>query len=240
MDTDTTHCNGLFLFYRCRNSRDDNLDSVGASPPTMDAETNSHKGSPRNGREYWGKMPEPQNGHVQEVWKKLQIIHKAAILIITFLFCFQQDLSSPTSTRKDKNSPNHSRRSTPSAKTTRTKGVPQSFGYIKRPNGTTMMTMPDQSSNQQATALMTGGRTAHVSAVPRSHKLKISGGTQTTTSDFPQSKQKFLFKRYRRNDVLFYIFRAAGPYTVPKLLVDWSKCSSVVTIGERKVWIRNS
>lgn len=28
-----------------------------------------------------------------------------------------------------------------------------------------------------------GGRTAHVSAVPRSNKLKVSGGTQTCTAD---------------------------------------------------------
>lgn len=32
-----------------------------------------------------------------------------------------------------------------------------------------------------------GGRTAHVSAVPRSNKLKVSGGTQTCTADL-QSK----------------------------------------------------
>lgn len=36
--------------------------------------------------------------------------------------------------------------------------------------------------------MMVGGRTAHVSAVPRSNKLKVSGGTQTTTADFQQSK----------------------------------------------------
>lgn len=40
----------------------------------------------------------------------------------------------------------------------------------------------------QTTAMMVGGRTAHVSAVPRSNKLKVSGGTQTTTADFQQSK----------------------------------------------------
>lgn len=40
----------------------------------------------------------------------------------------------------------------------------------------------------QTNAMLAGGRTAHVSAVPRSNKLKVSGGTQTTTADFQQSK----------------------------------------------------
>lgn len=40
----------------------------------------------------------------------------------------------------------------------------------------------------QTNAMMAGGRTAHVSAVPRSNKLKVSGGTQTTNGDFQQSK----------------------------------------------------
>lgn len=45
-----------------------------------------------------------------------------------------------------------------------------------------------QQQQQQATMLMgNGGRTAHVSAVPRSNKLKVSGGTQTCTADL-QSK----------------------------------------------------
>ena len=65
---------------------------------------------------------------------------------------------------------------------TRTKGVPQNFGYIKRTNGSSTAT------EMQTNAMMTGGRTAHVSAVPRSNKLKVSGGTQTTNGDFQQSK----------------------------------------------------
>lgn len=65
---------------------------------------------------------------------------------------------------------------------TRTKGVPQNFGYIKRTNGSSTAT------EMQTNAMMNGGRTAHVSAVPRSNKLKVSGGTQTANGDFQQSK----------------------------------------------------
>lgn len=39
-----------------------------------------------------------------------------------------------------------------------------------------------------------GGRTALVSAVPRTNKLKVSGGTQTATTDFQQSKYMMKFK----------------------------------------------
>ncbi|CRK87572.1 CLUMA_CG001369, isoform A, partial [Clunio marinus] len=98
-----------------------------------------------------------------------------------------QQAPSPTSSRKDKtSSPNHSRRSTPSAKSSssRTKGVPQNFGYIKRTNGSSTAT------EMQTNAMLAGGRTAHVSAVPRSNKLKVSGGTQTTTADFQQKIQQ--------------------------------------------------
>lgn len=65
---------------------------------------------------------------------------------------------------------------------TRTKGVPQNFGYIKRSNGSSTAT------EIQTNSMMNGGRTAHVSAVPRSNKLKVSGGTQTTNGDFQPSK----------------------------------------------------
>lgn len=68
---------------------------------------------------------------------------------------------------------------------TRTKGVPQNFGYIKRTNGSSAAT------DMQTSSMMSGGRTAHVSAVPRSNKIKVSGGTQTTNGDFQQSKKKF-------------------------------------------------
>jgi hypothetical protein len=67
---------------------------------------------------------------------------------------------------------------------TRTKGVPQNFGYIKRTNGSATAT------EMQTNAMIAGGRTAHVSAVPRSNKIKVSGGTQTTNGDFQPSKKR--------------------------------------------------
>lgn len=79
----------------------------------------------------------------------------------------------------DKSAANARRNGVPK---TRTKGVPQNFGYIKRTNGSSTAT------DMQTTAMMAGGRTAHVSAVPRSNKLKVSGGTQTANGDFQQSK----------------------------------------------------
>lgn len=57
--------------------------------------------------------------------------------------------------------------------------MPQSFGYIKRANGSSA------ADGQQQGMLIAanGGRTAHVSAVPRTAKVKVSGGTQTCTAD---------------------------------------------------------
>lgn len=67
---------------------------------------------------------------------------------------------------------------------TRAKGVPQAFGYIKRTNGSSA------ANDLPTNAMMNGGgRTAHVSAVPRSNKIKVSGGTQTPNGEFQQSKR---------------------------------------------------
>jgi len=55
------------------------------------------------------------------------------------------------------------------------RGVPQSFGYVKR-------------STNGCTGNKSELRTAQVSAVPRT-KLKVSGGTQTCTSDLQQQQQ---------------------------------------------------
>lgn len=60
----------------------------------------------------------------------------------------------------------------------RNKTVPQSFGYIKR-NGT-----PESA---QTSSILPTGRTVHVSAVQRSNKMKVSGGTQTC-SDLQKRK----------------------------------------------------
>lgn len=89
---------------------------------------------------------------------------------------------SPIPGRKEKGSPSHSRRNTSSKNSqSRIKGVPQSFGYIKRTNGTS-----NSDGQQHAMLIATNGsRTAHVSAVPRT--AKVSGGTQTCTADL-QSK----------------------------------------------------
>lgn len=93
-----------------------------------------------------------------------------------------QSSLSPTASRKDKNSPSHSRRSSSSKNPqNRAKSASQPFGYIKRSNGT----MDAQA--QQMLMASNGDRTAHVSAVPRSNKIKVSGGTQTCTADL-QSK----------------------------------------------------
>ena len=67
-------------------------------------------------------------------------------------------------------------------KQSKVRGVPQSFGYVKRStNG-----CPGNKSEL---------RTAQVSAVPRT-KLKVSGGTQTCTSDLQQQPQHHHYKSY--------------------------------------------
>lgn len=73
------------------------------------------------------------------------------------------------------------------------KGVPQTFGYIKKSNGTATATEISTS------ALMSGSRTAAVSAVPRTNKLKVSGGTQTSANEIPQSK-----KNLKKSFFIFY------------------------------------
>ncbi|KAL0895843.1 hypothetical protein ABMA27_011871 [Loxostege sticticalis] len=57
--------------------------------------------------------------------------------------------------------------------------VPQNFGYVKRQNG---VQQPAPQSNGPPQHGHGGGRTAQVSAVPRT-KVKVSGGTQTCTQD---------------------------------------------------------
>lgn len=52
---------------------------------------------------------------------------------------------------------------------------------MKRANGT--MDAQTQQTVMLMAAAANGGRTAHVSAVPRSNKMKVSGGTQTCTAD---------------------------------------------------------
>ncbi|KAH1012509.1 hypothetical protein HUJ05_011655 [Dendroctonus ponderosae] len=96
---------------------------------------------------------------------------------------------SPTSNRREKSerrSSPHGKEKSGSSKGVR--GVPQSFGYVKRnatnngngtPNGTGPPVQVIQNHN---------GKTAAVSAVPRT-KVKVSGGTQTCSSDLQQSNK---------------------------------------------------
>lgn len=107
--------------------------------------------------------------------------------IFFYLYFYEQKVhQSPSSGRKSKNgSPSHSRRSNSSSKNSSpSKGVPQNFGYTRRSNESSA------AIETHTSAMMAGGRTAHVSAVPRTNKLKVSGGTQT---DFQQSKIYFKF-----------------------------------------------
>lgn len=94
---------------------------------------------------------------------------------------------SPTPSRKDKNSPSHTRRNSSSKNPqSRAKSAPQVFGYMKRPNGT----MDAQSQQAAMMMAVNGGRAAQVqvsAVVPRTNKMKVSGGTQTCTADL-QSK----------------------------------------------------
>ncbi|KYB25122.1 hypothetical protein TcasGA2_TC031339 [Tribolium castaneum] len=90
--------------------------------------------------------------------------------------------SSPTSSRRERRSSPHGSKE----KSSKVRGVPQSFGYVKRSsstsngtNGTPNGTTPQVLQNQT-------GKTASVSAVPRT-KVKVSGGTQTCSSDLQQS-----------------------------------------------------
>lgn len=85
-----------------------------------------------------------------------------------------------------------SKQGSPSA-SSRTKGVPPSFGYVKRANGSIASTAEQQNiAMLMATGGIGGGqinglpcgRTAHVSAVPRTASgRKVTGGTQTLPND---------------------------------------------------------
>ncbi|XP_068629056.1 protein sickie isoform X2 [Battus philenor] len=69
--------------------------------------------------------------------------------------------------------------------------VPQNFGYVKRQNGGQPPPPPTNGPPQHGH----GGRTAQVSAVPRT-KVKVSGGTQTCTQDLQIHKNGIGPKSY--------------------------------------------
>ncbi|KAB0802708.1 hypothetical protein PPYR_04894 [Photinus pyralis] len=120
--------------------------------------------------------------------------------------------SSPTGSRRERRSSPHGSKE----KSSKVRGVPQSFGYIKRnsnsngTNGTCSVngTSPpatgiwncSDASNTYLTIIPaaatqnSSGKTAQVSAVPRT-KVKVSGGTQTCSSDL-QQPQKTQYKSY--------------------------------------------
>ncbi|XP_016938199.3 protein sickie isoform X2 [Drosophila suzukii] len=130
-----------------------------------------HRPGSRNGRDNWSKMPEPLNG-------------------------------APKGEKSEKSSPSRrslggggggsgssSKQGSPSS-SSRTKGVPPSFGYVKRANGSITSTAEQQNIAMMMAAGgvaangMPCGRTAHVSAVPRTASgRKVAGGTQTLPND---------------------------------------------------------
>lgn len=88
-----------------------------------------------------------------------------------------------------------SKQGSPSS-SSRTKGVPPSFGYVKRANGSIASTAEQQNIAMMMAAGGAGanglpcGRTAHVSAVPRTASgRKVAGGTQTLPNDMNSEYQ---------------------------------------------------
>ncbi|XP_033236795.1 protein sickie isoform X1 [Drosophila pseudoobscura] len=131
-----------------------------------------HRPGSRNGRDNWSKMPEPLNGQKGDK---------------------SSEKSSPSRRSMGGGSGGSSKQGSPSS-SSRTKGVPPSFGYVKRANGSMSSTAEQQNivmmmaaggggGPQQVNGLPCG-RTAHVSAVPRTaNGRKIAPGTQTLPND---------------------------------------------------------
>ncbi|KAH8377635.1 hypothetical protein KR093_006343 [Drosophila rubida] len=162
------------------NNNNNNNNGNGNGSSKMDGSPHHRPGS-RNGRDNWSKMPEPLNGHKADKSEK----------------------SSPSRRSMGGNgggnggsnggSGSSSKQGSPSA-SSRTKGVPPSFGYVKRANGSIASTAEQQNIAMLMAAGAHGaagavnglpcGRTAHVSAVPRTASgRKVTGGTQTLPND---------------------------------------------------------
>ncbi|XP_050507171.1 protein sickie isoform X2 [Diabrotica virgifera virgifera] len=95
---------------------------------------------------------------------------------------------SPTQGRRERRASPHGSSSGKDKSGKGARGVPQSFGYFKR-NGSGMNGQVNGNSNGQTVQVIQNqstGKTAAVSAVPRT-KVKVSGGTQTCSSDLQQS-----------------------------------------------------
>ncbi|XP_034097599.2 protein sickie isoform X10 [Drosophila albomicans] len=143
-----------------------------------------HRPGSRNGRDNWSKMPEPLNGHKVDKSEKSSPSRRS-----------MGGGNSGGGGGSNGGSGNSSKQGSPSA-SSRTKGVPPSFGYVKRANGSIASTAEQQNIAMLMAAGAHGahgagavndlpcGRTAHVSAVPRTASgRKVTGGTQTLPND---------------------------------------------------------
>lgn len=142
----------------------------------------SNRSQSCNGRDNWSKMSSAGSQELNEQMDQMMAAN-----------------SSP-STRRNVNSGFNSANKTSSQQgnspgSGRTKGVPPSFGYVKRSNG----------SPQQNMLMMGVGQIAHVSAVPRSAgNRRVSGsGTQTLPHD-ATSRLSLLKKKKIKYIKLFY------------------------------------
>ncbi|XP_018327565.1 protein sickie isoform X2 [Agrilus planipennis] len=98
--------------------------------------------------------------------------------------------SSPTSGRKEKRSSPHG---SSKEKSSKVRGIPQNFGYVKKTNGSSATHNPNgPNCTPNGNALLHTGlsspsnKPTQVSVVPRT-KVKVSGGTQTCSSDLQES-----------------------------------------------------
>ncbi|XP_044727991.1 protein sickie isoform X3 [Chrysoperla carnea] len=110
----------------------------------------------------------------------------------------QSGLSSPTSSRREKKAVSSSHGHTKDKNSSSKVRVPQSFGYVKRNSvGSTGTQSSSISSTGGGSIAQQGNsKTAQVSVVPRT-KVKVSGGTQTCTSDLQQTHPKPTTTQYK-------------------------------------------
>jgi hypothetical protein len=139
--------------------------------------------------------------------------------------------SSPTSSRRERRSSPHGGKEKGSSKV---RGVPQSFGYVKRSSSATNGTngTPNGTAPQVQVLQSQSGKTASVSAVPRT-KVKVSGGTQTCSSDLQQSHSEFC-DGFVSGSSLRLSFRIKRS-TVQELFSDRQCGEPAQPVGEGKV-----
>uniref|UniRef100_A0A182J1L1 Uncharacterized protein n=1 Tax=Anopheles atroparvus TaxID=41427 RepID=A0A182J1L1_ANOAO len=142
---------------RCRSSRGDHLDSVGTNPPAMEHSHVNGKSSSSssarhssgssigpNGREYWGKLPDPSGGHGSSNGGSSSQ--------------HSSQPPSPTVSRKDKtvSSPGQSRRSTPSSKEVQQHPQYRSFS-LTGPGAAQLSQSVKERMSNRASAKLTDG-----------------------------------------------------------------------------------